>query len=426
MLLSFLWGKKGGTGTYLSIYWILVGIVFFPLFAASNGKKEIEDRRVVADRITWTFGFLFRGIGILTFPVWEDDWARFLWDGYMTLETGSPYGKPPLFFFGESGLPVWAPEILSRINHPDVPTIYGPVLEFLFGVSAFLFPGSVYGLKLSYLGIELAAAKLIQKKISALEFRVLLWSPLVVIETYYQAHPDCIGAMFVFAAYLFLKREGSGIAGILLGLACGIKVFAWILLPFCLKEKGRLRFLLGFLPALSLPYGFFWFEGIAGGDGLRVFLIHWEFNSSVYALVRVFLKTFGADGAHTVGSVCFGMWAIVSCFFLRGYRRGDESGIAHVWLGFFLISPVVNPWYLLWAFPFWIRFRYLPGLIFVGTVSLSYLMGRTLGGTGTSLQLYETPMWVRIIEYGFVLLGFIPNIFDRESNIFCKNSNISN
>ena len=37
------------------------------------------------------FAVVFRVIGFCTFPILEDDIYRYLWDGRMTIENGSPY-----------------------------------------------------------------------------------------------------------------------------------------------------------------------------------------------------------------------------------------------------------------------------------------------------------------------------------------------
>lgn len=393
----------GGLILYISVYLILFGIVLLPML---NPRKKTEDGKEW-NRI-WFWGILFRLTAIFTFPVWEDDWARFLWDGYQTLETGSPYGKSPASFFSDRGLPIWTVEILSRINHPEVPTIYGPTLQILFCISAYLVPGSLVCLKCLYFLIEILGWWLLRKNFTQKEFRILFWFPLLIVETYIQAHPDFFGLVLLCGAYIYKERKQNWIAGVCLGVACGVKIFAWILLPFCLIRTKRVSFLIAFFFTLLAPYIFFGMRGGVGEDGLAIFLESWEFNSSLYTFLKwIFGRIiFVSVPVWSIGVFCLGLWGTLGLFFLKEFNDGDESALGKSFLWFFLLSPVVNPWYLLWALFFWIRSENFPGIVFCGVVILSYISGKTLSSS-TQLQLYENPLWVLLLEYSLVFLSLI-------------------
>ncbi|RHX84546.1 hypothetical protein [Leptospira stimsonii] len=401
--LFLFWKRLPGTQglvLYLSAYLILFGIVLLPFSQKADDSDNLAG--------TWFWGILFRLTAILTFPVWEDDWARFLWDGYQTLETGTPYGKPPETFFSQENLPAWSTEILSRINHPEVPTIYGPCLQILFWISAFLFPGSLLGLKCIYFLIEIFGWSWMQKHLTKKDFRIVFWFPLLIIETYIQAHPDFLGLILLSGVYILNKeKKRFWIAGILLGIACSVKVFAWILLPFCLLRTKRVPFLLGFVTAFLSPYLFFRIQGGVGGDGLSIFLESWEFNSSLYAFLKWILGRifFDTIAPWTVGLICLGLCGLGGLYFLIHSDSDEEKIVGNSFLWFFLFSPVVNPWYLLWSLFFWIRSRDLSGIVFSGVVVLSYVSGKNLSFS-SGLQLYENPLWILILEYTLVGLAF--------------------
>lgn len=421
IVLFLYWGKTSGKTNlilFLGIYFLLFASSFYPLWTG-GGKKEGTsrfERRLKTSGI-WFWGFLFRITCIFIFPVWEDDWARFLWDGFVTLETGTPYGKPPSLFFSESNLPSWSAEILSRINHPDVPTIYGPVLEVLFSASSFCFPGSLVGLKIFYLGIETGFWYFLQKHIPKKEFRILYWCPLLVIETFAQAHPDFLGLLLIAGASVFHSEKKNLRSGTLLGLACGVKTFGWILLPFFLVGKNRIRFLFGFLFAFATPYLFFWFRGGVGGDGLLAFLKGWEFNASLYSVFKILFAALNLEPSLWAGVLSLGLWGIFGIWNILSYKNGNSKAISSCFLWFFIFSPVVNSWYLLWALFHWVKYPILPGVIFVWVVPLSYIAGRTLSAEGLGLQLYENPISVRFLEYSLVFLGiFVQNIWRKDQN----------
>lgn len=80
------------------------------------------------------------------------------------------------------------------------------------------------------------------------------------------------------------------------------------------------------------------------------------------------------------------------------WPRGD-------WLygGFFLLSPVVNPWYLLWMLPFTALRPAAWSLAALALVSTSYLCGLHAGAA--ALGPYEHPAWLRPLEYGGIALA---------------------
>jgi hypothetical protein len=63
---------------------------------------------------------------------------------------------------------------------------------------------------------------------------------------------------------------------------------------------------------------------------------------------------------------------------------------------FFLLSPVVNPWYLLWMLPFVALFPTSAGVAALVVVSVAYAHGLHL--PGSELGPYDHPTWVRVVE----------------------------
>ena len=74
-------------------------------------------------RAVWIWALLFRLAGLMANPVLENDYFRFLWDGRVFALTGNPYALPPSASFGNVDVSQPFQEILSQINHPQVPSI---------------------------------------------------------------------------------------------------------------------------------------------------------------------------------------------------------------------------------------------------------------------------------------------------------------
>ena len=77
----------------------------------------------------------------------------------------------------------------------------------------------------------------------------------------------------------------------------------------------------------------------------------------------------------------------------------------------FLLSPVVNPWYVLWLLPFVVLRPSCWGIVAPAAVSLSYIHGHNLGDE--KLLGYAHPVWVRPLEYGMIALALIADVTRR-------------
>ncbi|TGL53609.1 hypothetical protein EHQ59_08285, partial [Leptospira kemamanensis] len=83
-------------------------------------------------------GFCFRILCFFLPPFWEDDWARYLWEGNLIRNGISPYEVAPHHFFNQTFDDVTT-EILSQINHPEWTTIYSPFVLLYFALFSYGF-----------------------------------------------------------------------------------------------------------------------------------------------------------------------------------------------------------------------------------------------------------------------------------------------
>ena len=94
------------------------------------------DRRFERVSVLWilALALLLRVIAAFASPLLEDDHHRYLWDGWRSATALDPYRLPPSAWFGDGSLAQRWQDVLSAINHPDLPTIYGPLLQGLFAL----------------------------------------------------------------------------------------------------------------------------------------------------------------------------------------------------------------------------------------------------------------------------------------------------
>ncbi len=347
----------------------------------------------------WVWALLLRVAGFCGEPLLEDDWYRYLWDGRLFALSGNPYGEAPAAFFDDPSLPSAFANILSLINYPDVPTIYGPVCQYLFLLGYWIDPAQLWPLKLGLVVGDLVTLRILLRLVTPRQAALYAWCPLLIFETVLNAHPESFGICFLVGAMACAQQKRWFWMSILLALATTTRVFALVLVPLFLVRRP-VRYMATFVLGLAVLYAPFWIQGSAADFSvLSRFAAQWEFNSSIYALASWLV---GGPGARWVCWAIFGMFYL---WYARRFMKGPPGLPRGDWvLGvFFLVSPVLNPWYLLWLLPFIAVYPSVTGITALAVVSLSYLQGMNLGTE--TLQLYQHPAWLRPVEFGAIFLA---------------------
>lgn len=365
--------------------------IFYACLAITTAGWLYVLRRVAPVGWVVFFAVIFRFIGFFGAPPYEDDFFRYMWDGYVFATKGSPYGVTPSQAFGSSDLSPRMEEVLGGVNFPDIPTIYGPVSEVSFLLAWFMAPGELWPLKLLYLLIDGAlCASIWSYRRNSCDLLLYGWCPLVIKEVAFTAHTDVIAAALLFIAWLLLGRRRFVTAGAVLGLAIAAKIVVLAVAPILLW-KGKPRVYLTTAAVAALCYMPFLAQGATDFDGLRVFSREWEFNSFGYAIAKV---GFGASAARGVALAAYVAFCGYVCFRKPEWLRPD------ILLGAFLIvSPVVNPWYLVLIAPFIAVHPSAVGIAALAAILLSYV---TEGNLRTAAGQFEHPVWVRIVQASIV------------------------
>lgn len=358
------------------------------------------------------FAFAYRVIGLFTFPVLEDDFYRFLWDGFITSNLGSPYEVAPSSFFGQA-ISEQFEAILDAINYPDSNTIYGPSAQWLFFLAHQLAPGEIWPLKLIMVTADGLIIALLARTTNKSAFMLYAWSPLVIKEFVISLHPDIIGVLFIVLAIKAYQAKKDFSLGAFLALALGVKLFAIIIAPFLLLHRWR-AWLGLFLTATLIAWPF----GIQQAwlpSGLNTMNSSWLFNAPIYELLLPLMAMptlkMSLLGLFLVAGLSYGIrwWlrALKDENDSRPMPRGD-----YLFLLFFLCIPVFNPWYAIWLIPF--ALKWPSAWVMIGSVSLllSYASGINLNTTenGLALANYQHPNWVLIIEFGTIAIALFISI----------------
>lgn len=437
---------------------LIVSVLVFKLLQVRPAADQMSQA------LTWLvfFAVLFRLLGFCTFPVLEDDFYRYLWDGRMVVETWQPYGTAPAQWFDDDALNEAFLDILDGINYPWLVTVYGPTLQLWYGLGYWLAPGEVWPLQLvaglADIGVLLVLVKLCAGRRSLLLGGCALyaWSPLLIKEFATTAHPDVVGVFFVALALLCYCRERWFLLGFCFGIATGVKPFALVIAPFLIALRWRamtgfalavvvlsLPFLAHLVvpqadeqPALTLVAVFNTFGAIWLPEGLRAMGDDWLFNAPMYLLASEWQQALTAAGlpisargvktALLVGFSVLWFWQLArwlgremavnenatqhtadNRYAWRLERLGE---LPHAWLFgvFLLVLPALNPWYLVWWLPFAVlRLRgtqWVTPWVASVALGLSYATGINLASE-SNLGLYEIPGVVVTLEFALIAIA---------------------
>ena len=381
----------------LPAFFLLVAWTGLPVFALFLYFRRLDIPLPVGRLIFWAAAFRF--CGLAGGPFYEDDFYRYLWDGYRFATTGTPYGVAPEAFFVDPGVPPAMQSVLDGINFPELPTIYAPVTQFIFLLGYWLQPGSVAVLQAILIAFDLAAVALLLRLAPARNVLLYAWCPLVVKEIAFTAHLDGAGACLLIGAIVLARDRRWRFAAVALGLAAGAKAFGLVLAPLVLAG-ARVRHWLVFAGTLAAVYAPFALRGASDLASLQVFAREWEFNSALFAVLQTALPPFEARLVLGLAFAAFWGWYVLNYYRrpARGIPRGDW-----VFGALLAVSPVINPWYLLWLLPFAAIFP----SVWAWTASLAVLLSYV---TGLNLQDYEMhpyaqPPWARGLEFGLIVAG---------------------
>ena len=358
--------------------------------------------------LIWALTFRLCGLG--SEPLFEDDFYRYLWDGFVFVEKGTPYGFLPVDFFGDTNVPQVIANLLDGINYPDLPTIYGPTNQYIFALSYVIDPGRLWPVQTVLVVLDMLLIWLLSRFAETRYVLLYAWCPLVIKEIAFTAHPEVIGICFIFTAFMGVHLRKFVLAGIFLALAVGAKVFALAIAPFILIRvgwKGWLAFV-GVLLGLYLP---FLLQGSSEFTSLLIFAKNWVFNASLYSLLAT------ATTPFTSKVILGTFYLIVLAVLFQSYRRHGMRSIPRgdlIFGVFLLCAPVVNPWYLLWVLPFSVVYPSVAAWVASLAVFLAYVTSINLGDYESDP--FAQPIWVLIVEYGVVCVALLIDFLMRHKS----------
>lgn len=325
---------------------------------------------------------IVRLIAVFASPLLEDDHYRYLWDGFQTATGLDPYRLAPVVFAEQDQLPEFWRDIVFSINHPDVPTIYGPVLQGLFALAYWIAPGQVGAIQGLLLLIDMSVLLLlVQQKIAVRGLLIYAIHPLILKEAMASAHPDGLVGLFLLLALIAWRAQQAMWVGVSMGLAIATKVSALVVLPLLLVAPqmvapqmfapqlvaSRLTAAKNFRQQIKVCFNGRWIVVLTGGclttllccyapfisqggsdlKALEIFSREWRFNPLGY---RILQWVWGeAARASAAGLIFLGIFRLATVQIIQaGTEKNIIPAIDYALILLLIFSPVVNPWYGLW------------------------------------------------------------------------------
>ncbi|GAB4296164.1 MAG: hypothetical protein Kow0098_19080 [Ignavibacteriaceae bacterium] len=319
---------------------------FTELFAKKIRIKNNSVNNVVFPLIIIISGLLFRIILFNTDPTTSDDVYRYVWEGKVLLHGHNPFTTPP----ADSALINLQDDVFEKVTYKDIPAIYPPAVQFSF-VAAYIFFGeSLTGLRIIFLFCEFLTMIFLLKLFDYYKKDLRLiylyaWLPLPIMEYFINVHLDPVAIVFTLMFIYFTEKKHIFLSAASLALAFLSKLLPVLLLPLIIKRytvKQLLVFFTFFISVVFLFYFPFIMEEPDVFRALAGYLSKWEFNGSVFNLLKGFI-----DNGETVRMICAAALTI-SIIMVAAFYKNLINGAFAVFLLVIIFSTTLFPWYLGW------------------------------------------------------------------------------
>jgi len=396
---------------------VFVAIVLFTKFTIQQGRSALP----------WLIGIgiALRAVTMFSTPMLETDFYRYMWDGAVLANGMNPYRYAPDQAVNHADpaprelaeLAKESGEVVHRINHSHLRTIYPPVAQAIFALAYLIKPWSLFAWRMLLAVFDSATFILLLAVLRNLKLPFMLaaiywWNPLVIREVFNAAHMDVMALPLVIMAVMLSASNRCSASAVVLAGAVGVKLWPAVLLPVILSplwgHPRRLVFPAGlFLAACFLMFLPVYFSSLDQNSGFTAYGKSWEMNDALYMLllwgVELLGRLFSWDAVaaqlvtRTIVLAAVMVWAA----WLSASRSNEPMELWErsllVVAAVFLLSPTQFPWYYLWIAPL-LAVRPRVSLLVLGSLlSLYYLRFH-----------FKAQDSVAIFDYYIVWLEYIP------------------
>ena len=386
---------------------VLTGLICTALIVRARNTLQLRASTVIIIALLTRLPALFAA------PLLDDDYFRFLWDGQQLAAGLSPYASAPSQHFLRVDLSSAWSAVLSEINHPDVPTIYGPSLQAVFALAVAVGNADPWALKLLFVVADLALV-IVLLRAGCARWLVLLYvvNPLVVKEISFSLHPDGVIALAMTLALLLPARLRPFRAGMCFAVVICAKL-PLLLLAATLDLKNvahRKAMLFCALIAVIAYLPFIFPVPMQPFAGLRAFADLWRVN----ALGYLAFEWIAGTHSRTLLTGFYVVCAIVAAYCVAHKKVPTATATVSYLALILFTAPTVNPWYWLPLLPLAVIAQRQDGVLlltpWLGSFALllGYANGSTLADFGIATTRGEFSVFpvATVAQWLLVTAGF--------------------
>jgi hypothetical protein len=395
---------------YFEVF-LIFSLAFFVIKTKKTSDEEKFTPLINISAFIIITGIIFRITVIPAAPTTSPDVFRYMWEGKIVAHGINPYQVPP----GAYRLNQYHSDLWAKIGFKNMTSIYPPFAQVAFLIGYKLSGESVWGLKVVYLICEIITLiillKLLRlKKINPGYVILYAWLPIPVMEYFINAHIDAVGITFFILFLYNIEKGRNKLSAVFFALSFLVKFYPIMLFPLLIKKIGikkLVTFTSVFLLTTLIFYAPFLTSDFAIKNSLTTYLLRWEFNGSVYNLIKMFSD-------QDLARIMCGILLIINITIISFKYRDFVNGTFGVFLSFVIFATTIYPWYLGWiaALNPVLNFYSVLSLLFTSNFSNFTPMGKV----------WQEYWRVLLIEYlPFSLLLYI----DLRNRIFSKKTNPS-
>ena len=330
---------------YMLYYFELFLFFFLSLFLLRKIKPKDKGKLNFPFFIIVT-GIIFRFTLIPSLPSTSPDVYRYMWEGKITYNGYNPYLVHP-----DSSIVSHLKTIdWDKVGFKNISSVYPPFSQAVFTGAYFIAGDYLWGLKIIYLCFEILTLVfiyklLLLKKVKPENVIYYAWLPLPLMEYFVNSHLDCVGISLLIMFIYYFEKGYIKKSAVFFTLSFLSKFYPVFLLPVIFKKAGLNKSII-FLIMFSLISGAAYIPFIGGGTlifkQLLVYIQNWEFNGSVYNLLKSL-----SDG-YIAKKICTALLILVIGIITIKGKDFSKSSLL-ILTSVLIFSATVFPWYMGWT-----------------------------------------------------------------------------
>jgi glycosyltransferase involved in cell wall biosynthesis len=301
----------------------------------------------------WVVAFMLRGLLLPMVP--GDDIWRYLWEGWIQNQGYNPYVLAP----ASEALASFRTPWWEMLNHREITAIYPPLAQLGFRLLT-VFEPSVLVFKLAFVAADLVVCAVLVGRFGPSRAVLYAWNPLVLYSFAGAGHYDSWMILMVVLAWWFWDRFSRSsvrhdffISVFLIGCGMALKyicapLLIWMLWQIRRSQGGKTIFIASLLALspfvvslLMVPGSWDWSVLIP-----KDFALYARSAELIpHYLGLVWETSQRSNGLFVVPLLGVVLWRVLVVKQLKFFAED-------YFLGLFVLSPVIHPWYFTWVMPF--------------------------------------------------------------------------